>query len=68
MLPLHGHDPHLVSTLPADYLSAHFTLLSPPEQSKPCVGADCADLTLLYAVQDSHRESAGLSTRHRLFL
>ena len=47
-------DPHPVSTLPADYLSAHFTLLSPAEHSKPCVGADCADLALLYAVLHSH--------------
>ena len=68
MLPLHGHDPHPVSTLPADCLSAHTTLLSPAKHSKPGVGADCADLALLYAVLHSHLKSTGLSTRNRLFL
>ena len=68
MLPLHGHDPHPVSTLPADCLSAHTTLLSPAKHSKPGVGADCTHSTLLYTVHNQGRESAGLSTSSKLFL
>ena len=42
-------DPHPGEALGADSLLAHFTLLTPSEHSKPGVGANVADLALLYA-------------------